>query len=46
VITIHDIVEHEGSPRIVMQFVVGTSLRSRIESEGRLPWEEAADIGG
>lgn len=29
-----------------MQFVAGTSLRSRIESEGRLPWEEAAGIGG
>jgi peptide/nickel transport system substrate-binding protein len=46
VVTIHDVVEHEGSPWIVMQFVVGTSLRARIDSEGRLSWQEVADIGG
>jgi S-DNA-T family DNA segregation ATPase FtsK/SpoIIIE len=46
VITVHDVVEHEGSPWIVMQFVAWSSLRARIDSGGRLPWREAADIGG
>jgi serine/threonine protein kinase len=46
VVKIHDVVEHGGSPWIVMQFISGASLRARIDSGGRLPWQDAADIGG
>jgi hypothetical protein len=45
VVTIHDVVEHQGSPWIVMQFVSGSSLRGQIDRNGRLTWQQVADIG-
>ncbi|MFF3217190.1 ABC transporter substrate-binding protein [Streptomyces sp. NPDC002886] len=45
IITIHDVVEHNGSPVIVMEFIRGESLAAAIRRQGRLPARRVAEIG-
>lgn len=45
IITIHDVVEHQGAPVIVMELIRGQSLAAAIRSRGRLPVRRVAEIG-
>ncbi|MGI8334905.1 serine/threonine-protein kinase [Actinomadura scrupuli] len=45
VITVHDIVEQDGRPWIVMELVHGSSLQRLIDQDGPLPPHRAAAIG-
>ncbi|WP_438317345.1 serine/threonine-protein kinase [Streptomyces sp. HUAS TT3] len=45
IITVHDVVEHEGAPAIVMEYVTGTSLGAAVAGEGGLPVRRVAEIG-
>jgi serine/threonine protein kinase len=45
IVTVHDVVEEDGRPWIVMEFVRAPSLQEVIEEEGRLPVTRVADIG-
>ncbi|WP_372405931.1 protein kinase [Streptomyces luteireticuli] len=45
VITVHDVVEQEGRPWIVMELVRGRSLADVLEREGTLDPREAARVG-
>ncbi|WP_146022123.1 PQQ-binding-like beta-propeller repeat protein [Streptomyces sp. CB02959] len=45
IITVHDVVEHQGAPVIVMEYVTGISLASSIAQSGGLPVRTVAEIG-
>ncbi|SEG42277.1 translation initiation factor eIF2A [Actinacidiphila yanglinensis] len=45
IVGVHDIVDHDGAPMIVMEYVAGRSLRAVLDERGPLPVPEAARIG-
>ncbi|MEU0205007.1 protein kinase [Streptomyces canus] len=45
VVVVHDVVDDEGLPTIVMEYVPSTTLADRIRANGPVPPEEAARIG-
>ncbi|MFB7245343.1 serine/threonine-protein kinase [Streptomyces populi] len=45
VVTVHDVLEHDGRPWIVMELVEGESLADAVKEHGRIEPREAARIG-
>ncbi|MGQ4511864.1 protein kinase domain-containing protein [Streptomyces sp. DW26H14] len=45
VVTVHDVLEHDGRPWIVMQYVDGRSLSDLVKESGPVEGREAARIG-
>ncbi|GAQ60932.1 serine/threonine-protein kinase PknA [Streptomyces scabiei] len=45
VVTVHDVLEHDGRPWIVMELVEGVSLADAVKERGRVEAREAARIG-
>ncbi|MFJ3233345.1 serine/threonine-protein kinase [Streptomyces sp. NPDC086787] len=45
VVTVHDVLEHDGRPWIVMELVEGNSLADAVKEQGRIEPREAARIG-
>ncbi|QIB48820.1 serine/threonine-protein kinase [Streptomyces aureoverticillatus] len=45
VVTVHDVVEYDGRPWIVMELVEGQSLADAVRDQGRVEPREAARIG-
>jgi serine/threonine protein kinase len=44
IVTVHDVVEYNGTPMIVMEFVRGGSLSDAIKSRGALPVDQVAYV--
>ncbi|MGW3990955.1 serine/threonine-protein kinase [Streptomyces sp. NPDC004830] len=45
VVTVHDVLEHDGRPWIVMELVEGRSLADAVKEDGRVEAREAARVG-
>ncbi|WP_326762976.1 protein kinase [Streptomyces phaeochromogenes] len=45
VVTVHDVLEHDGRPWIVMELVEGHSLADAVKESGRVEPREAARVG-
>src|ERR671920_1635407 len=45
VVTVHDVLEHDGRPWIVMELVEGASLADTVKERGRVEPAETARIG-
>ncbi|MFF7103551.1 serine/threonine-protein kinase [Streptomyces nigra] len=45
VVTVHDVLEHDGRPWIVMELIEGRSLADAVKDQGRVEPAEAARIG-
>ncbi len=45
IVTVHDVVEFNGTPMIVMEFVRGGSLADLLRAQGALPVEQVAYVG-
>ncbi len=45
IVTVHDVVEHDGRPWIIMQHIAGDSLERALAGGGVLPVDQAARIG-
>ncbi|GLF97640.1 serine/threonine-protein kinase [Streptomyces yaizuensis] len=45
VVTVHDVLDHDERPWIVMQYVDGPSLADAVKKSGRLPVADAARVG-
>ncbi|WP_158710335.1 WD40 repeat domain-containing serine/threonine protein kinase [Streptomyces sp. NRRL F-5126] len=45
IVTVHDVIDHAGTPWIVMEHLSGPSLATLIARRGRLQWPRAAALG-